>query len=140
MFKAVANYYIWDIEPDEYAKGEYVCLESEEIVLREKKNCLFDETVKIKDSMRKFKTYKSPLFDRDGDVLGTIGAGKMLDLQNLQIEMNILFESLPFGVIATDKDQCVTGVNRNSLALFSAQSKGLLGEKFDGSQAQSLCG
>ena len=127
------HYYIWDIEPDEYAKGEYVCLESEEIVLREKKNCLFDETVKIKDSMRKFKTYKSPLFDRNGDVLGTVGVARdVTDLQNLQIEMNILFESLPFGVIATDKDQHVTGVNRKSLALFSAQSKGLLGEKFDG--------
>ena len=84
------HYYIWDIEPDEYAKGEYVCLESEEIVLREKKNCLFDETVKIKDSMRKFKTYKSPLFDRNGDVLGTVGVARdVTDLQNLQIEMNI---------------------------------------------------
>ncbi|ACU90214.1 sensor domain-containing diguanylate cyclase [Desulfomicrobium baculatum] len=127
------HYYIWDIEPDEYAKGEYVCLESEEIVLREKKNCLFDEMVKIKDSMRKFKTYKSPLFDRNGDVLGTVGVARdVTDLQNLQIEMNILFESLPFGVIATDKDQHVTGGNQKSLALFSAQSKGLLGKKFDG--------
>ena len=127
------HYYIWDIEPDEYAKGEYVCLESEEIVLREKKNCLFDETVKIKDSMRKFKTYKSPLFDQNGDVLGTVGVARdVTDLQNLQIEMNILFESLPFGVIATDKDQHVTGVNQKSLALFSAQSKGLFGKKFDG--------
>ena len=127
------HYYIWDIEPDEYAKGEYVCLESEEIVLREKKNCLFDETVKIKDSMRKFKTYKSPLFDRNGDVLGTVGVARdVTDLQNLQIEMNILFESLPFGVIATDKDQHVTGVNQKSLALFSSQSKGLLGKKFEG--------
>lgn len=126
------HYYIWDIEPDEYAKGEYVCLESEEIVLREKRNRLFDETVKIKDSMRKFKTYKSPLFDRDGRVLGTVGVARdVTDLQNLQIEMNILFESLPFGVIATDRDQRVTGVNRKSLALFSAQSRGLHGKNFD---------
>lgn len=127
------HYYIWDIEPDEYAKGEYVCLESEEIVLREKKNCLFDETVKIKDSMRKFKTYKSPLFDRNGDVLGTVGVARdVTDLQNLQIEMNILFESLPFGVIATDKDQYITGGNQKSLTLFSAQGQGVLGENFDG--------
>lgn len=126
------HYYIWDIEPDEYAKGEYVCLESEEIVLREKKNCLFDETVKIKDSMRKFKTYKSPLFDRNGDVLGTVGVARdVTDLQNLQIEMNILFESLPFGVIATDKDQCITGMNQKSLALFSDQAQKLLGKNFE---------
>ena len=126
------HYYIWDIEPDEYAKGEYVCLESEEIVLREKRNCLFDETVKIKDSMRKFKTYKSPLFDRDGDVLGTVGVARdVTDLQNLQIEMNILFESLPFGVIATDKDQSITGMNQKSLAVFSGRTQSLLGKNFE---------
>lgn len=126
------HYYIWDIEPDEYAKGEYVCLESEEIVLREKRNCLFDEIVKIKDSMRKFKTYKSPLFDRNGDVLGTVGVARdVTDLQNLQIEMNILFESLPFGVIATDKDQRITGMNKKSLVLFSDQTQSLLGENFE---------
>jgi len=126
------HYYIWDIEPDEYAKGEYVCLESEEIVLREKKNCLFDEMVKIKDSMRKFKTYKSPLFDRNGDVLGTVGVARdVTDLQNLQIEMNILFESLPFGVIATDKDQRITGVNQKALALFSDNAQNLLGDNFE---------
>lgn len=126
------HYYIWDIEPDEYARGEYVCLESEEIVLREKKNCLFDEIVKIKDSFRKFKTYKSPVFDRDGRVLGTVGVARdVTDLQNLQIEMNILFESLPFGVIATDKDQCITGMNQKSLALFSERAGSLLGKNFD---------
>lgn len=127
------HYYIWDIEPDEYAKGEYVCLESEEIVLREKKNCLFDEMVKIKDSMRKFKTYKSPLFDRNGDVLGTVGVARdVTDLQNLQIEMNILFESLPFGVIATDKDQHVTGGTRNPSLCFPPSRRDCLGKNLMG--------
>ena len=50
------HYYIWDIEPDEYAQGEYICLESEEIVLNKKETCLFDETVKCRDELRKFKT------------------------------------------------------------------------------------
>ena len=126
------HYYIWDIEPDEYARGEYVCLESEEIVLREKKNCLFDEIVKIKDSFRKFKTYKSPVFDRDGRVLGTVGVARdVTDLQNLQIEMNILFESLPFGVIATDKDQRITALNSKARELFSGREGSLLGSDFD---------
>ena len=38
------HYYVWDLDPDEYANGEYVCLESEEIVLNKKETCLFDET------------------------------------------------------------------------------------------------
>lgn len=126
------HYYIWDIEPDEYARGEYVCLESEEIVLREKKNCLFDEIVKIKDSFRKFKTYKSPIFDRDGSVLGTVGVARdVTDLQNLEIEMNILFESLPFGVIATDRQQRITALNSKARALFVGRMQSLIGLDFD---------
>ncbi len=67
------HYYIWNIEPDEYAKGEYICMESEFEVMDKKKTCVFDETVKIGDSMRQLKTYKSPLFDLDGSVMGTVG-------------------------------------------------------------------
>jgi diguanylate cyclase (GGDEF)-like protein/PAS domain S-box-containing protein len=126
------HYYIWDIEPDEYARGEYVCLESEEVVLREKRNCLFDEIVKIRDSFRKFKTYKSPIFDRDGRVLGTVGVARdVTDLQNLQIEMNILFESLPFGVIATDRRRRITALNGKARALFPGREGDLLGQDFD---------
>jgi len=38
-----------------------------------RETCVFDETVKIGDSMRQLKTYKSPLFDLDGSVMGTVG-------------------------------------------------------------------
>lgn len=70
------HYYIWDIDPDEYAKGEYICMESEYEVMEKRKTCVFDETVKIKDSLRLLKTYKSPLFDLDGSVMGTVGIAK----------------------------------------------------------------
>lgn len=67
------HYYIWDIDPDEYAKGEFICMESEYEVMDKRKTCVFDETVKIGDSMRQLETYKSPLFDLDGSVMGTVG-------------------------------------------------------------------
>ena len=67
------HYYIWDIDPDEYAKGEFICMESEYEVMEKKETCIFDEDVKIGDDMRKLKTYKSPLFDLDGSVMGTVG-------------------------------------------------------------------
>ena len=67
------HYYIWDIHPDEYAKGEFICMESEYEVMEKGKTCEFDETVKIGDEMRQFKTYKSPLFDLDGSIMGTVG-------------------------------------------------------------------
>ena len=67
------HYYIWDIAPDEYAKGEFICMESEFEVMQKQETCIFDETVKVGNEYRKFKTYKSPLFDIDGTVMGTVG-------------------------------------------------------------------
>ncbi len=123
------HYYIWDIEPDEYAQGEYICLESEEIVLNKKATCLFDETVKCGNELRKFKTYKSPIFDSDGDVIGTVGiAHDVTDLQNLMIELNILIESLPFAVMVTDKDRNITNVNQKFIDIFILDRTELIGK------------
>ncbi len=126
------HYYIWDLEPDEYAQGEYICLESEEIVLDKKETCLFDETVKCGNELRKFKTYKSPIFDTDGEVIGTVGfAHDVTDLQNLMIELNILIESLPFAVIVTDKNAEITSVNQKFLGLFMLDRTELIGQSVD---------
>jgi diguanylate cyclase (GGDEF)-like protein/PAS domain S-box-containing protein len=67
------HYYIWDITPEEYASGEFICMESEYEVMNKKETCIFEEEVKIRDEMRQLKTYKSPLFDLDGTVMGTVG-------------------------------------------------------------------
>ncbi|MFO7749045.1 MAG: PAS domain-containing protein [Desulfobacteraceae bacterium] len=126
------HYYIWDLEPDEYAQGEYVCLESEEIVLNKKETCLFDETVKCGDELRKFKTYKSPVFDTDGSVIGTVGfAHDVTDLQNLLIELNILIESLPFAIMITEKDRTITSVNQRFLDTFSLDRTEVIGKPID---------
>lgn len=70
------HYYIWDITPEEYVKGEFVCMESEYEVMSKKEKCFFDENVLIKDRMRQLKTCKAPLFDLDGSVMGTVGVAK----------------------------------------------------------------
>ncbi|WP_114010443.1 diguanylate cyclase domain-containing protein [Cohaesibacter intestini] len=122
------HYYIWDIEPDEYADGEYICLESEEIVLEKKETCLFDETVKCSGEMRKFKTYKSPVFDTDGSVIGTVGfAHDATDLQNLMVELNILLEGLPFAVMVTDKHRVITNVNQKFVDIFAHNRDDMIG-------------
>ena len=126
------HYYIWDIEPDEYAKGEYVCLESEKIVLEKKQTCRFDETVKCGNELRRFKTYKSPIFDIDGSVIGTVGfAHDVTDLQNLLIELNILIESLPFAVMITDKDRTITSVNQKFIDHFMIDRDQVVGKSVD---------
>ncbi len=83
------HYYIWDIDPDEYAKGEFICMESEYEVMEKGETCIFDETVKIGDSVRELKTYKAPLFDLDGSVMGTAGVAIDVTQERLYEQMMI---------------------------------------------------
>ena len=54
------HYYIWDIPKEEYDQGEYVCLESEDVVMEARTTCLFDEKVKTKSGMRMFNSRVCP--------------------------------------------------------------------------------
>ena len=106
------HYYIWDIPQEEYEKGEYVCLESEDIVVEARKTCIFDEKIKTKGGMRQFKTYKSPLIDLDGSIFGTCGvAHDVTDLHNMNNEMEIIIESMPYAVIVSDSNDIILNAN-----------------------------
>ena len=85
------HYYIWDLTPDDYAKGEFICMESEFEVMDKRETCIFDEDVKISDEMRKLQTYKSPLFDLDGSVMGTVGIA--LDVTDLLMYQEMLIKN-----------------------------------------------
>ena len=60
--------YIWDVEEDDPA-----CIESEREVMTKKETCISEETVKTGDGTKLLTTYKSPLYDLDGSVMGTVG-------------------------------------------------------------------
>lgn len=121
------HYYIWDLKQEEYEKGEYVCLETEEIVLNEKKTCLFDEQVKSKDGMRQFKTYKSPIFDENDDLVGTVGiAHDVTDFDNINTELEIILNSLPFGGLLTDADGKIINVNEKFIEYFRIDRENIL--------------
>ncbi len=106
------HYYIWDMPEQEYKKGDYVCLESEEVVINARETVLFDEKVKTKSGMRLFKTYKSPLIDPDGNIFGTCGvAHDVTELQNINTELEIVMESMPFSVLIEDTDSRIVSVN-----------------------------
>lgn len=60
--------YIWDVEQDDPA-----CIESEREVMTKEKTCVSEETIKTGEGMRQLTTYKSPLYDVDGSVMGTVG-------------------------------------------------------------------
>lgn len=85
------HYYIWDLTPDDYAKGEFICMESEFEVMDKRETCIFDEDVKISDEIRKLQTYKTPLFDLDGSVMGTVGVA--LDVTDLLMYQEMLIKN-----------------------------------------------
>lgn len=60
--------YIWDVEHDDPA-----CIESENVVMRTGKTCISEETISTGEGMRLLSTYKSPLYNIDGSVMGTVG-------------------------------------------------------------------
>ncbi len=103
QIKYRGHYYIWDIDMDEYAQGEYVCMETEEIVIEKQGTFLFDEKVKIGDEMRQLKTYKSALVGRNGETIGTVGLARdVTDIWNTHAEFRTLIDTLPFPMMIVD--------------------------------------
>lgn len=125
------HYDIWDVEKEEYDKGEYVCLDTDETVLREKKTCLFDEKVKSRHGLRQFKTYKSPIFDTDGRVIGTVGvAHDVTDLENMDTEMGILLRSMPYSILVENSEGTILKVNPRFEQYFRVRTEELTGRSF----------
>ncbi len=60
--------YIWDVEQDDPA-----CIESEREVMTKRETCISEETIQTGEGLRILMTYKSPLYDLDGSVMGTVG-------------------------------------------------------------------
>ena len=118
------HYYIWDIPREEYEKGEYVCLESEDEVVEARKTCVFDEKIKTKSGMRQFKTYKSPLIDVDESIFGTCGvAHDVTDLHNMNNELDVILESVPFAVIVFDTNNVIVNANKELKLMFGVREE-----------------
>jgi len=62
--------YIWDVEEDDPA-----CIESEHRVMSTEQTLVSEETIKAGDETRTLMCYKSPLYNCDGTVMGTVGVG-----------------------------------------------------------------
>ncbi len=62
--------YIWDVAEDDPA-----CIESEHQVMSTRQTLLSEETIKAGEETRTLMCYKSPLYNCDGTVMGTVGVG-----------------------------------------------------------------
>jgi PAS domain S-box-containing protein len=97
VFKKGHNY-IWNVPEDDIENGEAVCRRSEEVVVKARKTCRFEEQITTNEGMRQLVTYKSPLIDADGMVFGTCGMGHdITDLKNISNEFRLIMDSIPMG-------------------------------------------
>ncbi len=118
------HYYIWDITPEEYSSGEFVCMESEDIVMNAGKTCMFEEPVKTSAGMKHFNTYKTPVYDLDGRIWGTVGvAHDATSLNNMGLELSVLVENIPFPMVVCSDDWSVVRINSYFRELFGIGEK-----------------
>ncbi len=72
------HFYIWGVRREDYIDKPLDCTLSEEKVFARKKTLSFHEDVMLSGKgLRKFTTWKTPIFDEDGTtILGTAGIGR----------------------------------------------------------------
>ena len=117
------HYFIWNLEPEEYAQGEFVCLETDQIVMNSREVGVFDEVVKAPQGMRQFKTRKTPLFNTDGSIMGTVGiAHDVTDLANMTAELDLVLQSIPYPVMILDSNKHIVNFNDRFKKLFGIDS------------------
>lgn len=118
--------YIWDVEQDDPA-----CIESEKQVMSEKKTCVSEETIKTGDGTKLLTTYKSPLYDIDGSVMGTVGVAiditqeraYELELIKRNRMMETVFTSIDCGVLCHTLDGSqILSINTAALKILGYES------------------
>ncbi len=128
--------YIWDVEHDDPA-----CIESELEVMNTKKTCVSEEIVKAGDGTRSLRTYKSPLYDLDGSVMGTVGVAIDVTQEHIYEQeiiqknhtLETIFTTMDCGVMTHSMDGSqIFSVNRAALKILGYESQNeLLAEGFD---------
>lgn len=128
--------YIWDVEKDDPA-----CVESENKVMSERVTCVSEEIIQTGEGMRTLTTYKSPLYDMDGSVMGTVGVGidvtnerayeHELEKKNRALEK--IFASTDCGIICHTVDGSrILSINKTALRILGYQSEEeLMANEFD---------
>ncbi|MDE6433250.1 MAG: response regulator [Lachnospiraceae bacterium] len=106
--------YIWDAEYD-----DPVCIESEQEVMRKQQTCISEEEVKNGEGIKLLTTYKSPLYNLDGSVMGTVGVA-------IDITKERAYE------------QEIIEKNRTLETIFSTMDCGMLCHTIDGSRIISI--
>ena len=119
--------YIWDVEQDDPS-----CIESERIVMENRQTCVSEETIQTGGGARLLTTYKSPLYDLDGSVMGTVGTAIDVTQERAYEQeliaktqtLETLFTSMDCGIMCHSLDGSrILSVNRAALEILGYRSE-----------------
>ena len=106
-------------------------MDTDSVVIQSKEPGVFDETVAEPQGMRQLKTYKSPIFDVCGELIGTVGVAQdVTELKNTDAKLDIILRTMPFAVMITDKANNVLMVNQKFEEYFQVSSADLAGQQY----------
>lgn len=125
--------YIWDVEEDDPA-----CIESENEVMTKRKTFVSEEIIMTGEGTRQLTTYKSPLYDLDGSVMGTVGVAidvtkeRAYEQEIIQKNQTLetIFTNLDCGVMRHSLDgKLILSINRAALRILGYETQEELMEK-----------
>ena len=124
--------YIWDVEQDDPA-----CIESERLVMEDRKTHVSEEIIQSGGEQRILTTYKSPLYDLDGSVMGTVGVALDMTQEYVYAQelirknqtLETIFTSMNCGIMCHSLDGShIISVNRAALEILGYASREALEE------------
>jgi len=74
-------------DPDWHTFGE-LCFNSDQVVIDNNKPMKFEEYGNVKGKLMYLEVYKAPFYDEDGNILGTVGAGRdITQMKTVQMDL-----------------------------------------------------
>ena len=134
--------YIWDVEQDDPA-----CIESERIVMEERKTRVSEEIIQAGGEQRILTTYKSPLYDLDSSVMGTVGLAIDMTQEHAYAQelirknktLETIFTSMDCGIMCHSVDGShIISINRAALEILGYDSQEALEQDGFDMVAQSV--
>ncbi|WP_165076368.1 MULTISPECIES: diguanylate cyclase [unclassified Desulfovibrio] len=130
MIEGRDHYFIWNVDPGS-ADHDETCVNSEAEVIKANKTCTFNETLKIGDQKRHLLTYKTPIHDRHGKIIGTVGvAHDITNILNLSMEIEIFIEAMPFPIIMHNEKGIITHMNQKFADFFHERKSDIIGVNY----------
>ncbi len=135
------HFHVWGLSPDDPNSAVQDCIKSDEKVIITRRLHIAEDTIKTGRGEKLFTTFKSPLYDIDGSVMGTVGVGIDVtqerayeqELMKKNNTLEAIFTTLDCGVLCHTYDgKRILSINEAALKILGYSSgQELIADGFD---------